>query len=273
MPLDSRSPRPYRPSSRHHLGHRTRNKQRQCADASPESGATLLSPCYGNKRNCPDRFNTQGVRDSFRVCFSSLVAIRCYHFPGRLSFHSGSRGRFRDADYRTNTYYACPMLQRILIALLSVTTALGPLVCCCTLQALDANRRCCSSHQAQPDAAKHRPTREAPSSHHGCHGHHHGKHHSSAAAEYEQSSSPPVPNHPPCPCGPTQRNWLAMPVKETGTAGDSFHMLVQWLTCSQLTSDRFSLESLSVAGSTPSPRSTRFETGQELLRAYCIQRC
>lgn len=105
------------------------------------------------------------------------------------------------------------MFRVVLIAYLSLTTVLGPLLCCCNarqLFSLVEGSKCCGKPVVQGSDA---PLAHADAHDHNHHGHAHHRHEHSPTSDTPKSEQVPVPHEHDgqnCPCGKHHANLVAL---------------------------------------------------------------
>jgi hypothetical protein len=163
------------------------------------------------------------------------------------------------------------MFRLALIAYLSLTTVLGPLLCCCNAQQLATfvgGSQCCGKRVAQQTAPEN--TEHAG---HSYHGHSHHKHEHSPETEPSQSKQAPVPhkhNGQNCPCGKHHASLVAaatniVQLNAVELQAQTWNVLVAILPVA------VDFEEQTASINTHLRPAKLY--GREMLRAYSIMRC
>lgn len=165
------------------------------------------------------------------------------------------------------------MFRVALIAYLSLTTVLGPVLCCCNAQQLFSlveGSKCCGRRVAQDSDAQ--LAHEDGHDHH--HGHAHHRHEHSPAPEVAKTAPTPVPHEHDkenCPCGKSHVSMVAaavtdgVQVKAVQIHNQTWFVLVSVMPVLP----EFDAEYASIfAHLRPADL-----YGREMLRAYQIMRC
>lgn len=165
------------------------------------------------------------------------------------------------------------MLRVAVIAYLSLTTVVGPSLCCCNFRqlyslVLASDDHCCGKPTREVAAPAHSHSHK-----HDHHGHEHlADHHAESPAPVEPAPQSPCEHDKQhCPCGGRQPTLVATTVGE-GTAVRALELQCQFLN--QLTAVLLVLPEfdLKKASTTAHIRPAAL-FGREMLRAYQILRC
>ena len=166
------------------------------------------------------------------------------------------------------------MFRVALIAYLSTTTVLGPLLCCCNAQQLFSmmdGSKCCGNPTARHSDAE--PARNTTHGHHHGHAHHHHEH-SPVKATSKSDQAPAQNEHDGhnCPCGKHHASMVAAVVTsgvqlkavELQTQPPQFVLVDLLPVLTALDAEYASM----IAKLRPANL-----YGREILRAYQIMRC